>query len=114
VRTLERFFGSRPARIGIIPRVAHPTLSNAFAASDRGDIDILNFALTLAYLETNFYQGKGHSFGLSGPAKALAAEVGDEQAEPVGALSKAISAAGGKPVFSKAAALKAGSPLIRK
>jgi hypothetical protein len=75
-----------------------PYVSNAFAASDGGDIDILNFALTLEYLETNFYQVKGRSAGLSGTAKALAAEFGDEEAEHVGALSKAISAAGGKPV----------------
>ncbi len=75
-----------------------PYVSNAFAASDGGDIDILNFALTLEYLETNFYQVKGRSVGLSGTAKALAAEFGDEEAEHVGALSKAISAAGGKPV----------------
>jgi hypothetical protein len=75
-----------------------PYVSNALAASDSGDIDILNFALTLEYLETNFYKVKGASVGLSGPAKALAGEFGDEEAEHVAALSKAISAAGGKPV----------------
>ncbi len=75
-----------------------PFVSNALAASDSGDIDILNFALTLEYLEANFYQVKGRSVGLSGAAKALAAEFGDEEADHVGALSKAISAAGGKPV----------------
>jgi hypothetical protein len=75
-----------------------PYVSNALAASDSGDIDILNFALTLEYLETNFYQVKGRSVGLSGAAKTLATQFGDEEAEHVGALSKAIRAAGGKPV----------------
>ena len=75
-----------------------PYVGNALAASGSGDIDILNFALTLEYLEANFYQVKGPSIGLSGTAKALAAEFGNEEADHVAALSNAISAAGGKPV----------------
>ena len=75
-----------------------PYVSNAFAASGSGDVDILNFALTLEYLETDFYKVKGKSVGLSGQAKALATSFGDEEAEHVAALTKAITAAGGKPV----------------
>ncbi len=75
-----------------------PYVSNAFAASGSGDVDILNFALTLEYLETDFYKTKGKSVGLSGQAKKLASLFGDEEAEHVAALTKAISAAGGKPV----------------
>jgi hypothetical protein len=75
-----------------------PYVSNAFAAGSSGDIDILNFALTLEYLETDFYKTKGKSVGLSGEAKTLAALFGDEEAEHVAALTKAISAAGGTPV----------------
>ncbi len=75
-----------------------PYVSNAFAASGTGDVDILNFALTLEYLETDFYKTKGKSVGLSGQAKSLASMFGDEEAEHVAALTKAISAAGGKPV----------------
>ena len=81
-----------------------PYVTNAFAASGNADLDILNFALTLEYLETDFYKTKGSSVGLSGGAKALASQFGDEEAEHVAALTKAISSAGGtpvkKPVFS--------------
>jgi len=73
-----------------------PFVGNALAATS--DLDILNFALTLEYLETDFYQSKGKSVGLSGQAKALATSFGDEEAEHVAALTKAITASGGKPV----------------
>jgi hypothetical protein len=73
-----------------------PFITNAFAAGS--DLDILNFALTLEYLETDFYQVKGKSVGLSGEAKSLAKSFGDEEAEHVSALTSAIKAAGGKPV----------------
>jgi hypothetical protein len=75
-----------------------PFVSNAFAAAGTSDVDILNFALTLEYLESDFYLAKGKSVGLSGQAKALAKEFGDEEAEHVAALTKAISGAGGTPV----------------
>jgi len=75
-----------------------PYVTNALAASGGGDIDVLNFALTLEYLEADFYQVKGPAVGLSGPAKTLASSFGDEEAEHVAFLSKAISAAGGKSV----------------
>ena len=75
-----------------------PFVSNALAASATSDLDILNFALTLEYLETNFYTVKAKSVGLSGKAKALAAEFGAEEAQHVAALTAAIKAGGGKPV----------------
>jgi hypothetical protein len=75
-----------------------PFVSQAFAAGGMSDLDILNFALTLEYLETDFYKVKGKSVGLSGQAKMLATSFGDEEAEHVAALSKAITASGGKPV----------------
>ncbi len=75
-----------------------PYVSNAFAAGGSGDLDILNFALTLEYLETDFYKVKGKAVGLSGEAKTLASLFGDEEAEHVAALTMAIKGAGGTPV----------------
>ena len=75
-----------------------PFVSNALAAGGMSDVEILNFALTLEYLETDFYKVKGRSVGLSGEAKRLAASFGDEEAEHVTALSKAITGGGGTPV----------------
>jgi hypothetical protein len=75
-----------------------PFVSSALAASGTSDVDILNFALTLEYLEADFYKVKGKSVHLSGDAKALAGTFGDEEAEHVTALMKAITGAGGTPL----------------
>ncbi len=75
-----------------------PFVGDALAATASSDVDILNFALTLEYLETDFYQSKGKTVGLSGQAKSLATSFGDEEAQHVAALTKAITASGGTPV----------------
>jgi hypothetical protein len=74
-----------------------PFVSNAFAATGSGDVDILNFALTVEYLETDFYKHKATSVGLSGEAKSLAALIAGHEQLHVDALTKAIKAAGGTP-----------------
>jgi hypothetical protein len=73
-----------------------PFISTALGAAT-SDIDILNFALTLEYLEADFYKVKGKTVGLSAQAKSLAVSFGDQEAEHVSALAKAITASGGKP-----------------
>jgi hypothetical protein len=75
-----------------------PYVSSALAATASSDVDILNFALTLEYLETDFYQSKAKQVGLTGAAKKYASSFGDEEAAHVAALTKAIKASGGKPV----------------
>jgi hypothetical protein len=73
-----------------------PFVGTALASTS--DVGILNFALTLEYLEADFYQVKGKSIGLSGQAKALAKSFGEEEAAHVAALRQAITQSGGKPV----------------
>jgi hypothetical protein len=73
-------------------------VSRAFAQGGGGDIDILNFALTLEYLEAAFYEDALSKAKLSGDAKKLAQEIGDHEKQHVDALTGAIKKAGGKPV----------------
>src|SRR5579884_3284762 len=75
-----------------------PYVGNALAASGSGDLDTLNFALTLEYLEADFYAHKAKSVGLSGEAKSLAALIAGHEQQHVDALVKAIKGAGGTPV----------------
>ncbi len=75
-----------------------PFVSQALAATGSGDVEILNFALTLEYLETDFYKVKGKQVGLSGQAKSYATQFGQEEEEHVAALIAAIKSLGGKPV----------------
>ena len=75
-----------------------PFVSQAIAETGGGDAEILNFALTLEYLEADFYNVKGKSLGLSGEAKKYARQFGAEESAHVSALSAAIKQLGGKPV----------------
>lgn len=75
-----------------------PFVSGALATTDSSDAEILNFALTLEYLETAFYEVKGRQVGLSGQAKAYASQFGAEEAQHVAALTGAIRELGGTPV----------------
>ncbi|MCW3031763.1 MAG: hypothetical protein QOK19_1149 [Solirubrobacteraceae bacterium] len=75
-----------------------PFVSQAFAAGAGGDVEILNFALTLEYLEADFYNVKGKTVGLKGQAKSYAKTFGEEEADHVGALTTTIKQLGGKPV----------------
>jgi hypothetical protein len=75
---------------------AAPFVSSALGATS--DVDILNFALTLEYLETDFYQVKAKTVGLTGLAKHDALNFGMEEAAHVAALTAAINKSGGTPV----------------
>jgi rubrerythrin len=75
-----------------------PFVREAIAQGGGGDVDILNFALTLEYLEASFYNQGLDKAGLSGDAKALATEIRDNEVEHVAALTKTITSLGGKPV----------------
>ncbi|MEA2409646.1 MAG: hypothetical protein QOC77_207 [Thermoleophilaceae bacterium] len=74
-------------------------VTSAFAQSGGGgDVDILNFALTLEYLEAAFYKDGLAKAGLSGAAKKLATEIGDHENQHVAAITATIKKLGGKPV----------------
>jgi rubrerythrin len=72
-------------------------VTRAFAQGG-GDVEILNFALTLEYLETAFYEEALAKAGLSGEAKELAQLIGEHEKQHVDALTGAIEKAGAKPV----------------
>jgi rubrerythrin len=73
-------------------------VTRAIAQSGGGDVDILNFALTLEYLEAAFYADGLKRAKLSGEAKKQARTFGDQEAEHVDALVATIKKLGGKPV----------------
>jgi hypothetical protein len=76
-----------------------PFISQALAASDGSDIDILNYALTLEYLESAFYtQALKDTKGLSAAVKKLATTIRDDEAQHVSGLIAGIKDAGGTPV----------------
>jgi rubrerythrin len=75
-----------------------PFVSRAMAQDSGGDVEILNFALTLEQLETTFYEralGKGRNLGSE--VRALAEELRDNERLHVEALTATIKDLGGMP-----------------
>jgi Ferritin-like domain len=75
-----------------------PFVTQALAQGDPGDAEILNFALTLEYLESDFYNVKAKQVGLKGQAKSYASLFGEEEQDHVVALQGFVKQLGGKPV----------------
>jgi hypothetical protein len=77
---------------------APASTSTAMKSSTTGDLGILNYALTLEYLETAFY-GKVVAAGLfKGKVGALIKDFSRQEASHVAALKAAVTKLGGTPV----------------
>lgn len=74
-----------------------PFVRQALAQGGGGDVEVLNFALTLEHLETAFYQEAAKINGLSDDATKLVERFGAEEQGHVDALTNTINEMGGKP-----------------
>jgi len=77
-----------------------PYVGRALAASGSSDIDILNFALTLEYLEAKFYEEAKTRAKPSGELKKLVDLIASDEQQHVEALAATVKKLGGKPVMS--------------
>jgi rubrerythrin len=75
-----------------------PFVRSAFAAGGTNDVDILNFALTLEYLESTFYEEAMKEVKASGELKKLVSLLASDEKQHVEALEGTIKKLGGKPV----------------
>ena len=75
-----------------------PFVRQAMAQGGGGDVEILNFALTLEFLEAAYYEQALAKTTLSSDVKSLATEIQQNEAEHVEALTATIKQLGGKPV----------------
>jgi Ferritin-like domain len=76
---------------------AQPSGGDETAQFGKGDVGILNYALTLEYLETAFYADVVKSGLFKGGDLATIRRFGEEEGEHVEALTAAVKQLGGKP-----------------
>lgn len=75
-----------------------PFVRRALAMSAGGDVDIVNFALTLEYLEAAFYEEAKKRAGAKGELKSLIDLIATDEKQHVEALTATVKQLGGKPV----------------
>lgn len=73
------------------------TTSSSSSSANTGDIGILNYALTLEYLETAFYAKVIEAKLFSGADATLLKTFGAQEAQHVAALKAAVTSLGGTP-----------------
>lgn len=79
-----------------------PFVKGAIGATGgkKGDIEVLNYALTLEYLESAFYNEAKKKLNLGGDLKELVNTLATDEDAHVKALSQTIRDLGGKPVMA--------------
>jgi hypothetical protein len=87
--------GSSTKAVSTAAKAATATTATSTSAS--GDIAILNYALTLEYLETGFYEKVVASGLFSGKVGALIASFGGQERTHVEAIKGAVEKMGGTP-----------------
>jgi hypothetical protein len=75
-----------------------PYVRKALGMSGGSDVDILNFALTLEFLESTFYKEAKSRAKASGELKSLVTLLAEDEQQHVEALTATIKKLGGKPV----------------
>ena len=75
-----------------------PFVRGALGQAAAGDLPIINFALTLEFLEAKFYDRARSEVRLDGDASALTEEFASNEAQHVTALSSVVRDLGGQPV----------------